>query len=144
MEKIIKETIRKSLKNIIKENNSGFDSSYSKLIEACEDILDVEREKLKNKEYFYNKIQSLFRNYNEVIMSSGYNFSSIGANYNYGQFSIVYLISGSESWDDDTMYDNEAELVSNLERNNFGIRVDFYRGNNNIVEIILSCDLDED
>jgi hypothetical protein len=144
MKNIIKEAVRKSLISFINENNSSFNATYAKLVEACEDILETEREKLRNKEYFYNKIQSLVRSYNELIMSSGYKFEMIQPNYTLDEFSIVYVIANSESWDDDMIYEREAEFLDDIDSNEFGVKIEFYRSSNGNVEIVLSCDLDNE
>lgn len=145
---IISEALRHSINEYIEED--AYDNSQTDFINDVRINLNVkfdnERQKLSRKikegEIFINTIEQI---HNEIMNNSNFSVQSVYVNsdkYSNSEYDIYYLIDNGENWDDDLMYDNEYELTSQIDNNDYGITVDMVRAENGSVLARMSFDLE--
>jgi hypothetical protein len=112
MDKLIKETINKTLKRLLQENQNN-QVSFKGITTYFDDYFNQQLELIENKKEYLNTILDALTHINNFINNSGINISHVESTFKYNEFIFKYYIDGSAEWSDDEISEVEWNFVYN-------------------------------
>jgi hypothetical protein len=113
MHNMIKESLKKNISKIIKENKTDkFVNFLSGLNDTAKQYFSDQRILINNKEEYFNTVRNVLEKTHNQIISLNLNFSISNIEKYPDVLCVRYFINGSYKWDDD-MIDEIDELYYN-------------------------------
>lgn len=116
IDKIIKEAIRSSIRNIITESSDSFMVYLNEFDNSVKDYFEKERIMLNNRESYYSTVRAVLVSSHHTIMNLGLSYSLVDKDTKYSdKLTVRYFINGSLNWSDDELYVVDDKLYNSFE-----------------------------
>lgn len=117
LQQIIKENLHNTIKSFLNEDTNfsdGFNQGFNTFSDNLRQHFEKEKALLNQQQAFTQKILKALQEVNTTIMNLGYTYNLIDNDIDDNKFVVKYYIEGSESWDEDTYYQEERKLYKVL------------------------------